>query len=59
MLICLCVILFYYYFLEICLFSKERQKPMDLDGREAGEDLGGVGGEETIIGTYYTEKIKF
>lgn len=32
---------------------------MDLDGREAGEDLGGVGGEETIIGTYYTEKIKF
>lgn len=29
---------------------------MDLDGRETGEDLGGVGGEKTVIGTYYMEK---
>lgn len=55
-LVCLCFILFYYYSLEICLFSKERQKHVDLDGRETGEDLGGVGGEKTVIGTYSMEK---
>jgi hypothetical protein len=44
---------FYYYLLEASLFSNERQKVVDLDRRESGEELGGVEGVETVIRIYY------
>lgn len=39
----MCSFLFYdYYLLEASLFAYERQKGVDLDGRDGGEELGGV-----------------
>lgn len=46
-LLCLffCLILFYYYSLDTCLFLRRDRKGVNSDGR-SGEDLGGIGGWE-------------
>jgi hypothetical protein len=49
--------MFFYYYLLLCyyltcLFSKERQKEVALNGRN-GEKPGGVVGEETSVRIYY------
>lgn len=36
---------FYYCFSDACLFSKEKQKGMDLDGNRDEEETGEVGGD--------------
>lgn len=36
-----------------CLFSKNREKEVDLDGRGRGKELGGVRGEESLIRIYW------
>lgn len=41
------------------MFSSERQKGMDQDGRGSREDLGGVERRETIIKIHYVEKSIF
>lgn len=50
--------LFYYHSSDAYLFSKER-KGTDADGREDGEELGGIEGRETVIRIYCLEKICF
>lgn len=35
------------------------KETVDLDGRRSGEDLGGTGGEETILRMYCMKKVKF
>ena len=42
-----CFILFYYYPLEACLFSNERQKGGRSRGEKGGEELTGVEGRGT------------
>jgi hypothetical protein len=42
-------ILFYYYPLEACLFSDEKQKGGGSYGRVGGEELGGVEGGRSVI----------
>lgn len=43
----LAFVLFFYYSLETCLFTNERQKGREPDGREGRKDLGGVEEGET------------
>ena len=44
------------YLLEACSFLMRDRKGVDLDGRDGGEELGGVEGEETVIRIYYVRK---
>lgn len=37
------LISFYYYYLDSCLFSKERKRDVDSDGKGRKEELGGGG----------------
>lgn len=43
----LAFVLFYYYSLETCLFTNEKQKGRNPDGRGSRKDLGGVEEGET------------
>jgi hypothetical protein len=45
--------MFYYYSLDACLFSNEREKQVDLGGTGGQEELGRVEGRETIVRIYY------
>lgn len=48
-----CLILFYYYFLDSCLFlTREERQGMNLDGEGGKEDLGRVKAGKTIIRIY-------
>jgi hypothetical protein len=49
-------ILCFYYPLEYCLFSNERQKAVDLLKKVIREEQGGVEGGETIIRICYVRK---
>lgn len=51
-------IIFYYYPLNVCLFSNERWKGMDLNGRGGREEVGEEG-REIIIKKFYREKHLF
>lgn len=46
-------------FIRCHLFSKERQKGLDLDWRADGEELGKKEGEETLIRIYCRKKISY
>ena len=48
--------LFGCYLLEACSFLMRDRKGVDLDGRDGGEELGGVEGEETVICVYCMRK---
>lgn len=50
---------FYYYSLDVCWLSNEKQKALDLDGRGSSREIGGVWGEETIIKLYWRKTIIF
>lgn len=41
------------------MFSNERQKEMNQDGRGSREDLGGVERGKTIINIHYVGKVYF
>lgn len=49
---CCFFILYFYYPLDACVFSNERQKGVDPNGRRNGKELGRVEGEETVIRIY-------
>jgi len=54
------LIISYYYPIDVCSFSNERQKRgVDLDRRGNGEELGGIQGGETVIRIYYVTKNRF
>lgn len=40
-------------------FLTKTEKVVDLNGRGGGKELGGVGGGETVVRTYYIKKIYF
>lgn len=48
---------FIFYSLDIYLFSNEKYKGVDIDGREDQKDLRGTGGGETINKIYCMKKI--
>lgn len=49
-LFCLFYVLFnFYYYLDVCCFLTRDRRGVDSDEREGGEDIRGVGREETIL----------
>lgn len=40
-------------------FLTKTEKVVDLNGRGGGKELGGVGGGETVVRTYYIKKNLF
>lgn len=39
------------------MFSNQKQKEVNPDGRAGGEDMGGTEGEDIVVRIYYVRKI--